>query len=132
MSEAMEIYGSTFVAASVVLMARVAFADGTLVEPDDVESVAYSVAEIDPCGLVAPVAVEGHAGVTLDAEQVLSASLLDDPPWDVDEVGFNFRHEVDVTESPAFVKAGRSYRVEYVLTPTDGQPIVVRFVIEAL
>jgi hypothetical protein len=57
---------------------------------------------------------------------------LDDPPWDVDEVGFNFRHEIDVTESPAFVTAGRRYRVQYVLTPTDGQPIVVRFVIEAL
>lgn len=128
----MEIYGSTFVGASVVLMARVAFADGTLVATEDIDSVTYSVAEIDPCGLAAPVAVEGHADEALDAEQVLSASLLDDPPWDVDEVGFNFRHEIDVTDSPAFVTAGRSYRIEYVLTPTDGQPIVVRFVIEAL
>lgn len=128
----METYGSTFVGASVVLMARVAFADGTLVAPEDVESVAYTVAEIDPCGSTAPVTVEGHAGETLEVEQVLSASLLDGPPWDVDEVGFNFRHEIDVTESPAFVTAGRSYRVEYVLTPMDGQPIVVRFVIEAL
>lgn len=128
----MEIYGSTFAGTSVVLMARVAFADGTLVAPEDVESVTYGVAEIDPCGLTAPVDVEGHAGVALDAGQVLSATLLDDAPWDVDEVGFNFRHEVDVTEAPAFVTAGRRYRVQYVLMPTDGQPIVVRFVIEAL
>lgn len=128
----MEIYGSTLVGASVVLMARVAYADGTHLAPEDVESVAYTVTEIDPCGLTAPEAIEGHEGVALDAEQVLSASLLDDAPWGVDEVGFNFRHEIDVTESPAFVTAGRSYRVEYVLTPMDGQPIVVRFVIEAL
>jgi len=128
----MEIYGSTFAGASVVLMARVAFADGTLVAPDDIESATYTVTERDPCGLAPATPIEGHAGVTLEAEHVLSASLLEEPPWEVDEIGFNFRHEIDVTESPAFVTAGRSYRIEYVLTPTDGQPIVVRFVIEAL
>ncbi|QDV76117.1 hypothetical protein [Botrimarina mediterranea] len=128
----MEIYGSTFAGASAVLMARVAYADGTLVAPEEIASAAYAVAEVDPCGLAPPTDVAGHTGVALDVEQVLSTELLDNPPWEVDEVGFNFRHEVDVTESPAFVTAGRRYRVQYVLTPTDGQPIVVRFFIEAL
>ena len=47
--------------------------------------------------------------------------------WTVDEVGYNFRHEINVSSSEAFPKAGVQYQVRYELTPTTGQKSIVRF-----
>ncbi len=58
---------------------------------------------------------------------VLFNSLQTDSLWTVDATGYNFRHVLDVSTSPAFAVAGRRYLVEYQLTPAVGQVIVVRF-----
>ena len=47
--------------------------------------------------------------------------------WTVDEVGYNFRHEIDVSTAEAFPKAGVQYQVRYELVPTSGQKTIVRF-----
>ncbi|TWT96773.1 hypothetical protein Pla108_25470 [Botrimarina colliarenosi] len=127
-----EAYGAVFAGGSVVLFARVAYSDESLVAPGDLSTAVYSVEEIDPCGVVDPVPVTGHTNVAVSPASLLSVGLETGSPWDVDEEGFNFRHEIDITAAPAFATAGKSYRIRFVLTPTAGQPIVVRFLIEAL
>jgi len=47
--------------------------------------------------------------------------------WTIDQVGYNFRHEIDVSQDEAFPKAGAHYQVRYELTPPTGQKSIVRF-----
>ncbi len=53
-------------------------------------------------------------------------------PWTVDQIGYNFRHVLDVTSHPAFPTAGRHYLVEFSLRPVRGQVILVRFRLYAI
>ena len=48
------------------------------------------------------------------------------------DVGYNFKHVLDVSEHQAFPTAGRAYRVVYELSPTSGQVILVRFRVHAI
>lgn len=131
MNQATDIYGAVFAGASAVTMARVAYADETLITQSDIASITYSIEESAPCGVAPPTSVEGHTGVSVPVASAVSDTLLTDAAWDADGLGYNFRHEVDVTTSPAFSTPGNRYTVRYVLTPTAGQPIILRFEIEA-
>ena len=50
----------------------------------------------------------------------------------VDSEGYNFRHELDVSQNEAFPKAGTVYQVRYELTPVLGQKIVFRFQLKSI
>jgi hypothetical protein len=65
--------------------------------------------------------------VSLLVANCIFDTLQTDPIWTVDAIGYNFRHVLDVSAHPAFAIAGRRYLIEYQLTPTAGQTILVRF-----
>lgn len=131
MPEARDIEGVALERSSVVLLARVAYPDGAIVLPSQVTTVRYWIDERPGCdGVGTPVA--GHQSVSLTPADVLYATLQTTDEWSVDATGFNFRHELDVATNDALPTAGRAYLVRYELTPTVGQPVVLRFLIRAI
>jgi hypothetical protein len=127
MPNANDIYGTAFKNGSAVLMARIVDSDGENIEQASVSAIEYSVYELDPCRPDNLTVVTGHDGVTLDVSDVVFDTLQTGGLWTVDETGYNFRHEIDVTGSEAFPKAGTHYQVRYEITPVGGQKTIVRF-----
>jgi hypothetical protein len=127
MSQAKDIFGTAFKNGSAVLMARIVDSSGANVQQAGIAAIEYSIYEIDPCRPDSLVAVTGHDGVSLVVADVIYNSLQTGGLWSVDAVGYNFRHEIDVSTSAAFPKAGVHYQVRYELTPTTGQKTIVRF-----
>jgi hypothetical protein len=124
---AKDIFGTAFKNGSAVLMARIVDAAGANVQQAGIAAIEYSIYELDPCRPDNLVAVAGHDGVTLTVANVIFNALQTGGLWTADEVGYNFRHEIDVTSSEAFPKAGAQYQIRYELTPTSGQKSIVRF-----
>jgi hypothetical protein len=127
MPNAQDIFGTAFKRGSAVLMARIVDSAGANVQQSGIASIEYSIFELDPCRPDNLAAVAGHDGVELDVEDVIFNALQTGGLWTVDEVGYNFRHEIDVSASEAFPKAGCQYQVRYELTQTAGQKTIVRF-----
>lgn len=131
MPEARDIEGVTLERSSVVLLARLAYPNGDLVAPSQVSTVTYSIDERPGCdGERTP--VPGHQSVSVTPASVLFATLQLTGEWSVDATGYNFRHEIDVGTNDAFPTAGKAYQVRYEVTPTVGQPVVLRFLIRAI
>jgi hypothetical protein len=127
MPQANDICGTAFKNGSAILIARIVDAAGANVQQAGIAAIEYSVFELDPCRPDSLVVVAGHDGVSLAVANVVFNALQTGGLWTVDEVGYNFRHEIDVTGSEAFPKAGAQYQVRYELTPTSGQKSIVRF-----
>lgn len=127
MAEACEIQGVAFQNGSAVLLARLVGANGELLTPVLIQSAQYTITLLDDNDLAAATSVEGHTAVPLNVSNLLRATATVDDAWDLDTIGYNFRHELNVTSHPAFALAGRHYRVHYDLAPSEGQRIVVRF-----
>jgi hypothetical protein len=127
MPQAKDIYGTAFKNGTAVLMARVVDSAGDNIDQAGVSAIQYSIFELDPCRPDNLTVVTGHDGVSLSVSNVIYDALQTDGLWTVDEEGYNFRHEINVTSAEAFPKAGAQYQVRYELTPTDGQRTIVRF-----
>ena len=132
MPQANDIFGSAFKNGSAVLMARIVDSAGVVVQPSGVDEIEYSVFELDPCRPDVLSVVAGHDGVALDVGDVVFNSLQTGGLWTVDEVGYNFRHEIDVSEDEAFPKAGTQYQIRYQISPTNGQKTIIRFQIRVI
>jgi hypothetical protein len=131
MPTAKDIYGTAFKNGSALLMARIVDNTG---EPilSGVSSVTYSIYELDPCRPDHLTAVSGHHNVSLVVEDVMFDGLQSGGLWTVDEVGYNFRHEIDVSVAAAFPKAGVDYQVRYELMPPMGQKTILRFQLRSI
>ena len=127
MAEAIDIYGTAFRNGSITLLARIVGLGGGNILPADINAVKYTVFLLDDQNADSRTAVAGHNDVTLPVAGVIFNALQTDAVWTVDTIGYNFRHVLDVSVSPAFAVAGRRYLVEYRLTPAVGQMILVRF-----
>jgi hypothetical protein len=127
MPQAKDIHGTAFKNGSAVLMARIVDAAGANVQQAGIAAIKYSIYELDPCRPDVLVAVAGHDGVTLTVASVIFNALQTGGLWTVDDVGYNFRHEINVATNEAFPKAGVQYQVRYELTPASGQKTIVRF-----
>ena len=127
MPQAKDIYGTVFKNGSAILMARIVDAVGQPIDQAAITAIEYSIYELDPCRPDVLAAISGHNGASLTVEDVVFDVLQTDPLWTVDAVGYNFRHEIDVSTTEAFPKAGAQYQVRYELTPTAGQKTIVRF-----
>jgi hypothetical protein len=127
MVAAADIYGTAFKHGSVTLLARLVGQDGTDVVQADIASAKYSVYLLDDQDADSRTAVTGHSEVALSVADVVFDTLQHDALWTVDEIGYNFRHALDVSEHQAFTTAGRRVLVEFELTPSAGQVILVRF-----
>ena len=127
MPQANDIYGTAFKNGSAVLLARIVDGAGENVQQSGIASIKYSIYELDSCRPDNLVVVTGHNDVSLNVSGVIFDSLQTGGLWTVDDVGYNFRHEIDVSATEAFPKAGVQYQVRYKLTPTAGQKTIVRF-----
>lgn len=132
MTTVQETRGVVLNGATVLLMGRLVRSDGELLLASEASALTYGVVARDPCCPGENEAVSGHESVALLPTDVLYEALQTDAAWDVDATGYNFRHEIDITTNDAFPDAGRSYVVRYELIPITGQPIVFRFLIEAI
>jgi hypothetical protein len=132
MPQANDIYGTVFKNGSAVLMARIVDAEGIAVQPSGVSAIEYSVFELDPCRPDVLGVISGHEGVALAVNDVVYNSLQTGGLWTVDSLGYNFRHEIDVSQDEAFPKAGALYQIRYQITPTSGQKSIVRFQVRGI
>lgn len=109
------------------LMRRVTGNDGANITQSDITSGVYSLFLLDDQDADSRTAVTGHSAVSLTIASVVFDTLQDDDLWnDRDDIGYNFRHQIDISANAAFTLAGRRYEVEYTLTPSSGQVIVFR------
>jgi hypothetical protein len=132
MAAAADTYGTAFKNGSVTLLARVVGKDGANIVQADIASARYSVYLLDDQDADSRTAVTGHSDVVLNVSDVVFNTLQNDLLWTMDEIGYNFRHVLDVTEHQAFTVAGRRFLVEFALTPNSGQVILVRFRINVI
>ncbi|MGW8256757.1 MAG: hypothetical protein ACWGMZ_04655 [Thermoguttaceae bacterium] len=132
MAEAIDIYATTFKNGSATMMARIVGSDAANITQADIATINYSVYLLDDQDADNRTTVTGHSQVNLPVYQVVFDTLQTDATWTVDTIGYNFRHELDVSVDPAFAVAGRRYLIEYVLTPVAGQVILVRFRINVI
>lgn len=123
-----DIYYSIFKNSTRALCARVRGHDGNDLTPSGVSAVAYSIYELDDHDPDERDAVTGHSAVSLTPANVLFATLQTDNL----ATGYNFRHTPPIGTSQAFTIAGRSYLVEYTITPTSGEKIVLRFRVDCI
>jgi len=129
MASAHDVYGAVFKNGTATLMARVVGDDAQPIVPDDIDTAEYSVYLLDDRDPDSRTAVAGHENVTLNPGDILFGDLQIDDLWEVDDVGYNFRHTLDVSAHAAFPTAYERYQylVEFRLTPVSGQVILVRF-----
>ena len=127
MADAADIYGTAFKNGPATLLARVVGSDGQAVTQADIASAKYAVYLLDDQDADGRTSVDGHTDVSLTVADVVFDSLQTDALWTVDELGYNFRHTLDVSAKQAFATAGRRFLVQYELVPNSGQAILVRF-----
>lgn len=120
-----DIYATAFKNGAVTLYARV-YKNGADIHRADLSTIVYSVYLLDGGDPDERTAVEGRTNVSL----AVSGVIFDTLQSDLEASDYNFKHTVPVGTTPAFTIAGRDYLVEYILTPTAGEIIIVRFRIE--
>jgi hypothetical protein len=113
-------------------LARIVGADGTPIGRADVVALDYRLSLLDDQDADVRTPVAGHENVSLTVAAVMFNELQTGFVWTADAAGYNFRHALDVSQHAAFAVAGRRYLLEYRLTPTVGQPILVRFRINVI
>lgn len=127
MAGAQEILGTVFQDATATFLARVEDSAGTNLTQAAVASLLYTVSRVGGDGASEVETVLGHESIALDKTAVVFDTLQTDAQWTVDATGYNFRHEMDVSQYEAFPEAGETYQVRYEVVPTSGQKIVFRF-----
>lgn len=124
---ACDTYGTAFRGGTATFLARVVNDVGRPLHPDDIATATYSVYELNGSDPDLRRPVPEHSERPLAIDQILSPSLRRDYPWDVDELGYNFRYTLDDSPATPFPAAGRHYLVEFRLRPKQGHIILVRF-----
>ncbi len=125
MAGAKDIQGTVFQQATATFMARVENSEATNLDQASVTAITYTVSVVGHDEN--PNTIPGHEKVILDKANVIYDVLQNDATWTVDSIGYNFRHEIDVSQHEAFPKAGEIYQIRYEVTPVTGQKIVFRF-----
>ena len=132
MANAVDIQGVVYKGGSSTLLARVVGPDAQPIVQADIASAAYTIWLVDADDEETWTAVAGHTAVTVAVADLLFDTLQDDDLWDVDSTGYNFKHVLNVSTAAAFALSGRTYRVVFTLTPEAGQPVLVRFKLDAI
>lgn len=132
MTTANDIRGVVFKNGPATLMARIVGPEGDAIAPSDVALLHYSVLEVDHSDHDTLVPVEGHDNVELDPDEMFYDELVTGPPWTMDDLGYNFRHDLAIAEHDAFPTAGVEYQVRYEVVPVVGQRMVFRFLVTCI
>ncbi|MBN2293498.1 MAG: hypothetical protein JXM70_13800 [Pirellulales bacterium] len=122
-----DIYGTVQKNGTVTCLARIVGEEAAAINQSCISTVSYSVFLLDERDPDSRTVISGHDDVSLEVAAVIFNSMQTDPRWTVDDIGYNFRHTIDVSSNNAFTVAGRSYLVEYRLMPVTGQVILARF-----
>ena len=110
-------HGIIWEGTSPTLMARVLNSSGNPISQAGTTSVAYSIFDTSRASKVIGSGTRTVGAVIYDTYQ-------DDDAWSVDSIGYNFR---DTPAASNFPIGGRTYRVEYKITPSSGDPYYVVF-----
>lgn len=111
------------------LIGRVSGWDKAPIVPNDIDTVHYSVFEINKT-TGAETVIDGHDNVELDKDEVIMTSLQTDDRWeDRDTIGYNFVHTPPNRSNVPFPNRGKTYEVRYTLVPQDAalQNLVLAF-----
>ena len=120
-------YGTVAKNGTATLLDRAVDAVGTVLTQSAIASATYSIYLLDDDDPNARTVVTGHSAASLTVSAILYNTLQTDATWTKDSTGYNFKHTVPIATSNAFAIAGRNYLVEYILIPTSGQKIFIRF-----
>jgi hypothetical protein len=123
----MGIWREALASGSIVVMARIVDGAGAAIRPLDMRAIDYSVYEVDPYWPEQLTAVRGHRAVPLAVQDVFFDSPQVGRSWSVDDVGYNFRHEIRLGSEPLLPKIEQRYEVAYQLTLFNGRRTSVRF-----
>lgn len=132
---AQHIYGTAKVGGTYTGLTRIAGWDGSPVTQADIASITYTAYGLCGRDNSTREAVDGHEDVAVDvdgADGSIFDALQTDDRWTEDDTGYNFRHTPDVSENALFTTPEKNYLIEYTLTPTSGQAIVVTFHVHAI
>jgi len=138
MAAAQDILGTVFKDGSATLVARVVGADGSVIQQADVSAIAYTVYLLDDSDPDSGTAVDGHEDEACVVADTIFDSLQSGEMWKdaagnyIDQIGYNFRHVLDVSSDQAFAAAGRNYRIVFTLDMAAGQDVLVRFRLHAI
>jgi hypothetical protein len=119
MQQARDICDTVFKNGAAVFMARIVDGTGVRVRRDQIAFITFTAREIDLRNSEKFKRVVSPIDAMLDVDEVFSDSLQIDGLWDVDTVGYNFRHEIRADRSRTFPKPGACYEIRYVLWPKD-------------
>jgi hypothetical protein len=108
-------------------MARIVEGAGAAIRLSDVVAVEYSAYEVDPFWPEQLTALRGHRAVPLATRDVLFDSPQIGRFWTLDDVGYNFRHELAFDSGEMLANAEQRYEVTYQLTMATGGRMTVRF-----
>lgn len=122
-----------------ILTRRVLGNAGVAITQASLTGVAYTIYAFDP-NTKTRTAVAHHQDVTVDKADCIFDTLQLDQFWKnadgqyPDQLGYNFRHQpVHIASgTKAFAAACVSYIVEYTLTPSSGEPILLRFLLNCI
>lgn len=125
MTQARDIYGNVFARGCVTLLARIVGNDANVLTGAAVSSVKYTIFLLDTNDPGKGIPVRGYRDVDISPEKIVFDELqTEDPRWDVDDQGYNFRHTLMNDNGKIFTAVNRHYLVEYRLTPRGGNAVV--------
>ena len=120
--------GTTLQHGAAILMARLVDGGGAPIRPEHVHAIECSIFEVDPCWPNNLSIVPDYHAISLDVADVVFDSPQIGESWTVDEMGYNFRHEIACRHGQ-FPKTSFRYEVRYVFTIASGRQTVVRFIL---
>ncbi len=118
-----QICGKAWEDTSPYLMARIVSATNAVLQQADISSVTYSVFDLNDT--TTPVI----SPASIPVSQIIFNSLQTDSRWTVDATGYNFAYALPAAALP---EGGRSYVVDFNVTPVSGAPFPVVFLIHSL
>lgn len=122
-TEDQDIYYNIFKNCTRAMSARVRTHAGVDLTQATVTSITYSVYKLDGQDPDTRTAVTGHSVASVTVADVIYDTLQTDDL----ATNWNFRHVPPIATNQAFTKAGADYLVEYTITPTTGQKVILRF-----
>jgi hypothetical protein len=121
-----EIFAQCFAGGTADLAALVTGRNGDPLVPGTIQSIAYTIWPVDEDGRRRPPLL-GQQNVSVAPGAVLFATLQSDDAFS----NYNFRHQPDCLQNPAFPDPG-AYVVQYTLQPASGEPLSLQFRVNAL
>ena len=122
-------YGTVYCGSTAIVLARIL--DENTAKPlksSDVQEIKFSVSKYvnwqsSP--------INGFESVSLDPGDVFYDDLQLNEFWSSDRIGYNFKHVIDISGGSPFEVTGQ-YMLEYRIKPLNGQPVVMKVLLQCV